>query len=114
MSSRCETECAEGHRNCLLAKISRQAREVEIQMLLHVDKLKLKEWIELQGMEPEIQRLIAKHKTELQAEREKGQDSARYDFYYQYALHQHHHSLHVESYILHHLHMHVCRCVASV
>ena len=30
-------------------------------------------------MEPEIQGLIAKHRTELQAEREKGQDSTRYE-----------------------------------
>lgn len=28
-------------------------------------------------MEPEIQRLLAKHKAELQAEREKAQDSTR-------------------------------------
>ena len=31
----------------------------------------------LQGMEPEIQRLLSKHKAELQAEREKAQDSTR-------------------------------------
>ena len=31
-----------------------------------------------QGMEPEIQRLIAKHKAELQTEREKAQDNTRW------------------------------------
>lgn len=31
----------------------------------------------MQGMEPDIQRLLAKHKAELQVERDKGQESSR-------------------------------------
>lgn len=44
---------------------------------MYVIVLQIESSLGAQGMEPEIQRLLAKHKAELQAERDKAQDSTR-------------------------------------